>query len=411
MGLSALVAGVGSYVLLIVVAKSVSPEGYADFAAFWSIAVTVGLGVYFPIEQETARDYAGRPPSPRSPLARVAFGFAGTVSILLVAAATVLALLPAARQFVGSAALIGALGFAFLGYLVQFPVRGLLSGARRTTAYAATIGAEGVLRVLLPALVVLTGATDPAVFALTVGLAAAVSITPALLSRDRGWTASPAATFASFSSRALRLLVAALTIQLLLNSAVLVARSFDAADPALAGQVLTCLSIARIPVFAYQALQVLYMPRVAASWKDGDIASVRRFVGIAAALVVAVGIVTVAGMALLGPWVIGVFFTPDLVLPEPGLVLLAAGVSVFLLAQVLSDAVLACGGHTVVVGGWLAGLAAAAVALVAVPDSVLRVVLPLGLGALVAAAVFGFVLVRRLAHRPQTGILRHEAVK
>lgn len=408
---SALVAGVGSYVLLILVAKNVSAAGYADFAAFWSIAVTIGLGVYFPIEQETARDFSGREPQPRSALRRVAFGFAALITALLIVVSIALAFVPAAVTFVGSPALLGALGVAFLGYLVQFPTRGLLSGARRTGSYAATIATEGVLRVVLPAIVALTGTAEPAVYALTVGIAAALSVVPALATRDRGWLASPDARLSLFASRSARLIVAALTIQLLLNSGVLIARSFDAADPALAGQILTCLSIARIPVFAYQAAQVLYMPRVAAAWKAGELAAARRLVALAALIVVGVGVVAVVGMALLGPWVIGLFFSPDLVLPTGPLVVLTAGVSLFLLAQVLSDATLASGGHSILLAGWLVGLATAVVTLAVVPDPVFRAILPLGVGSLVSCAVFAVALARRLSVQRRTGSAQEDPVK
>ncbi len=408
---SALVAGVGSYILLILVAKNVSATGYADFAAFWTIAVTIGLGVYFPMEQETARDYSGRPPATATGLRRASFGFAGVVTTGLIVASVVVAFIPAAVGFIGSPALLGALGIAFLGYLVQFPTRGLLSGARRTRSYAATIGTEGVLRILLPAVVALTGSDDPAAYALTVGIAAAVSVVPALLSRDRSWLRSPDGSLPAFASRTSRLIAAALTIQLLLNSGVLIARSFDAADPALAGQILTCLSIARIPVFAYQAAQVLYMPRVAAAWKAGELAHARRVVGIACTIVLGVGLVAIVGMAVLGHWVIGLFFSPDLVLPAGPLIVLTAGVSLFLLAQVLSDATLASGGHSLLLSGWLAGLAAAVLTLALVPDPVYRAVLPLGVGSLVSCTVFATALWRRLALRPRTGPAQKEPVK
>jgi len=393
---SALIAGAGSYILLILVAKNVSATGYADFAAFWSIAVTVGLGVYFPVEQETARDFSGRPAAPRSGLRRISFGFAAVITVVLLVASICLAFVPQAVAFVGSPALLGSLGIAVLGYLVQFPTRGLLSGAHRTSSYAATIGTEGVLRIVLPAAVALSGGTEPALYALTVGVAAALSVVPAVIAKDRAWLRTPDARFGLFSSRAARLIVAALTIQLLLNSGVLIARSLDAQDQALAGQILTCLSIARIPVFAYQAGQVLYMPRVAAAWKAGDVGQVRRIVAATTLGVAGVGVIAVVGMALLGPWVIGLFFSPELVLPTGPLIVLTAGVSLFLLAQVLSDATLATGGHSVLLTGWIAGLAAAVVTLLLVGDPVYRAVLPLGVGSVVASAIFTTALLSRV---------------
>jgi O-antigen/teichoic acid export membrane protein len=407
---SAVVSGIGSYVLLIVVAKNVSATAYAEFAVFWSIAVTVGLGAYYPVEQETARDFAGRERRPGGRLRRVAFGFAAILTAVLVAAAVVLLAFPAAVSFVGSAGLLLALGVAFLGYTAQFPARGILSGARITDGYASIVSLEGVLRIALPLGVALLGFTDPAVFALTVGVAAALSAGPAALRRFRV-DGSPDARMTAFSSRALRLIVAALAIQLLLNSGVLIARSLDGAEPALAGQILTSLSIARIPVFAYQALQVLYMPRLAAAWKAGDHGAARRTILFVAGAIVLVGVVAVLGMFWLGPWAIGLFFTPELVLATGPLVLLTAGVSVFLLAQALSDAALACGGHTVLVSTWIGAAIVAGVSVALIPDPALRAVAPLLIGSAVAVASFSVFLVTRLRRAAPSGFSPEHALR
>lgn len=407
---SAVLSGIGSYVLLIVVAKNVSATAYAEFAVFWSIAVTVGLGAYYPIEQETARDFAGRERVRGGRLRRVAFGFSGILTAVLVIAALVLLAFPAAISFVGSSALFVALGVAFLGYLVQFPTRGILSGARLTDGYAAIVSVEGLLRVALPLCVALLGFTDPAIFAATVGVAAALSAAPAALKRFRV-DGAPDARLSVFSSRALRLIVAALAIQLLLNSGVLIARSVDGAEPALAGQILTSLSIARIPVFAYQALQVLYMPRLAAAWKAGAYSEARRTILLVAAAIVAVGVVAVVGMLWLGPWAIGLFFTPELVLATGPLVLLTAGVSVFLLAQALSDAALACGGHTVLVSTWIGAAVVAGVSVAVIPDPTLRAVAPLLIGAAVAAVSFAAFLVVRLRRASRSDFSPEHALR
>lgn len=395
-GFSAIIAGLGSYVLLILVAKRVPTVGYADFAAFWSIVVTVGLGVYFPCEQETARDYSGAVNSPRSRLRRVSYGFAGIVTALLIVLLVGLSFFPSFVKFFGSFGLIGALGIAFIGYFVQFPTRGLLSGARRTGLYAATISSEGILRIVLPGVLVLFGANDAASYGVVVGIAALLSVFPAWVSRPQSWLSSPDARLSVFSSRVLRLIIAALAIQLLLNSGILLARVFDTSNTTLAAQILTALSIARIPVFAYQALQVLYMPSVAAAWKSGSVATARRIIGMAALIVGGVGIVSVGAMAILGSWVIGFFFAPRLVLPLAPLVVLTAAVSLFLLAQVLSDATLALGAHTSLLSTWIMGLAAAVLTVIFVADPTYRVILPLGIGSSVVSLVFTITLWHRL---------------
>ena len=400
---SALMSGVGSYVLIIIVAKSVSTDAYAQFAVFWSIAAVVGLGVYFPIEQETARDFAGRERAARGRLRRVAFGFAGLVSAILVALSLALLAAPAGVEFIGSPALIVALCVAYLGYFIQFPTRGLLSGAHHAGGYAVVVSTEGIVRIAFAALVALAAATipglaDPAVFALAVGVAAALSALPAFLRRFRV-SEAPHGAFGPFSSRASQLIAAAFAIQLLINSSVLIARGFAETDATLAGQLLSTLAIARIPVFMYQVVQVLYMPHLASAWKRGAVADARRTVVLVAAGVAAIGVLTVGGMLWLGPWVIGLFFTPELVLAAGPLFLLTTGVALFLLAQALSDAALACGGHTVLLGTWLAAAAAAVVSIFLTPDSTARTVVPLVVGSAVACLGFAVFLTLRLGRQ------------
>jgi O-antigen/teichoic acid export membrane protein len=397
--LSAVVSGGGSYVLLILVAKATSATGYADFAVFWSIVVTVGLGVYFPVEQETAREFAGAiPGARRGSLASIAFRFAGLISAALAVACLAL-LTPVGTEYLGSPWLVVALFVALAGYLLQFPVRGLLSGSRRPAAYASIVGLEGVLRIVLPALVILLGFASAPVFAIAVGVAAAGSAAPVLLQRNRGWLDGPDVALAGYASRVGRLIVAACSIQLLLNSGVLLARTVGSSDAVLAGQILTCISIARIPVFIYQALQVLYLPRVASAWRHKGTASAARLVALAVAAATVVGLVTFFGMWLLGPWLISVLFSPDLVLSTPLLLIVTGGVCVFIVALVLSDGVLATGGHTAVVRSWLIGVVAAVAVALAVQEPALRATLPLVFGATIAGGQLAAAAWTRLRSR------------
>ena len=52
-------AGISTYVYLVVTARALGPSGYAPFSAVWAIAVTLGAGCYLPFEQEIARRSAG----------------------------------------------------------------------------------------------------------------------------------------------------------------------------------------------------------------------------------------------------------------------------------------------------------------------------------------------------------------
>jgi O-antigen/teichoic acid export membrane protein len=318
---AALLSGLGSYVLLIIVAKNTSTVDYADFAVFWSLTVVVGLGVFYPLEQETARESAGLPVVRRGGFARIVLAASAGCAVLLGLFSLVF-LTPNGVDYLGSPLLVVALIISFAGYAVQFPVRGFLSGSGRTSSYSAVVALEGLLRILLPAMLVLVGLTGSFWFAGVIGVAAGLSVVPRLLGRDRLWLARDRPGFGLFLSRFGRLIVAALSIQFLLNSGVLVAKALSGpGDEVLAAQILTSISIARIPIFGYQVLQILYIPRLSREWKGGRFRDARATVLFAVGAAAAIGVVIVVGMLFLGPWVTALLFGPKLVLSTTGILL------------------------------------------------------------------------------------------
>lgn len=398
-GGAAVMSGIGSYVLLIVVAQNATSVQYADFAVFWALTVTVGLGFYYPLEQETAREVAGSPRSLRGSMSRFIFSVAIGLTAITALGSLVL-LTPAGESYIGNTALVLGLIATFAAYAIQFPVRGMLSGSGRTTGYSSIVAAEGILRVLLPVVFVAVGLVSTFAFSMIVAIAAAISVIPVLAGRDRTWLSHGHADRGVFISRVSRLIVAAFAIQLLLNSGTLLARFFgEGADSALAGQILACLSIARIPVFAYQVLQIFYLPVLAAHWKANDAAAVRQTLTAALVAAAAVGAAIVGGMAALGGWVTGLLFGPDLVPSSLAIVLISLGVALFIVALVASDGAIAIGLHTLVVRSWMVAVVVAAVPVVLIPDTLLRVTTPLIVGAIAALVQLGAGILRAYARR------------
>lgn len=383
-GLAAVLSGIGSYALLIIVSKHTDEAQYADFAIFWSLTVTIGLGFYYPVEQETAREVAGSARSANGGLVRFVLGIGGALTLVTGLGALAL-FTPAGQDYIGSPGLVIALIASFAAYGIQFPLRGILSGAQRTTAYSSVIAVEGVLRIALPLLLVLIGITSTTAFSLVVAVAALGAVVPALLFPDRSWLGYGHASAQTFLSRIARLVVAAFSIQLLLNSGVLLARAFGGPEDAgLAGQILACLSIARIPVFGYQVLQIMYLPRLSMQWKKHNSHAVRSVLGIALGAALAVGVILIVGMALLGHWLTSQLFDASLVLPQNGVLLVSLGVAMFIPALVASDGAIAIGRHTLVLRSWLVAVLCAAVPLLFIDDTLLRVTMPLIVGSAVA---------------------------
>ncbi|WP_127792902.1 hypothetical protein [Agromyces sp. LHK192] len=393
-------SGLGSYAVVVVAAHAMDAEAYSSFAVFWSLAVVAGLGLYYPIEQETAREIAADRRAGGGLLRAVAV-VAGIVTG--VAALVVLLLLtPAGRAYIGEPALVPALIAVLLASAVQFPVRGLLSGGGLRGRYSLVIGAEGVARILIPVGLLVGGVVANVPFAYAVAAAAVVAVVPAFLVRDRSWLHRPAPALAAVARRTTALIVAALAIQLLLNAPVLIAGAVDGAMP-LAGGILASLTIARIPVFLYGVAQVLYMPSVARARGHGDPAALRRVVVLGMGAAVAAAVLTVVVMAVAGTWLVSVVFGADHALGEPVQVLIGLGIGVFLIGQVASDTALALGAHRALVSSWVVALVAAGITAATVSDPVLRTTAPLLVGSSIAVVLLAGVVIVRLRLARPTG--------
>lgn len=394
LGGAAVASGIGSYLVLILAARGMSDTDYSAFAVFWSLSVVLGLGFYFPIEQETARELAG---APEDGVKRIIPKLVTTTLVVTVVVSVILLalLLPPFAGFMSPQLVLVSI-LSLVAYAIHFPIRGILSGFRMTGSYSGVVALEGLLRIAGPVVVLLAGAATPTAFALAVVAATALSVLPiATLRRKRAspLPASPQAndsptndTPPPFVRRAMRLVGATLSIQLLLNSAVLIARGAAPEDSLLAGQLLACLSIARIPIFAYQVLQVLYLPRVAAHYFAGRVSEARRVILIALGLVSVAAIAVVALMTFAGGWVIGLLFGNGLVLDLEARFLVSAGVAIYMIAVVTSDTAIAMGKHGLVMRSWMIG-AVVGLAMIAVsPGPLLSATLPLITGAFVAGA-------------------------
>ncbi|PPF82460.1 hypothetical protein C5B96_09180 [Subtercola sp. Z020] len=393
-GLAAVMSGIGSYVLLVLL-RDASDAEYANFAVFWSMTVTIGLGFFYPLEQETSRSIAGASHSARGGMMRLVFLAGGGVAVVTSLAALAL-FTPPGQAYIGSPALVVALIASFIAYAVQFPARGLLSGSHLTTRYSAIIALEGVLRVGLPVLIVALGLAGAVSFAFVVPVATLVSVLPAFVGRRESWRGIDRLPVGRFLGQLARLIGAALSIQLILNSGPLIAKVVGGEDAiALTGEILVCLSIARIPVFAYQVMQILYLPRVASAWRAGDTRAAGRTVVTAVGIACAGALVLVLGMLVLGPFVLNLFFAGK-VLSSFGILLVSAGVGLFLIALVVSDGSVALGRHTLVIRSWVIGAVAAVVPVLLLDDPLLRVTGPLIVGSFVAAVQLGIGLARTL---------------
>jgi O-antigen/teichoic acid export membrane protein len=380
-------AALATYVYLIVVARDVGPAEYAGFSAFWAVVVIAGTGIYLPIEQETARRGVHHGPDrPSRSLLRSAVLATAVISAVLTGA--MLLLWPVVGGFFADDELLGlALVVGCVGYAVQYPVRGLLSARRQYGRYASVLGAEALLRIVLVAGLVILADPGRGAFAAVVGLAALGSAVVGLVGAGASNLGDAGGARALLRSGTL-LIAGAVALQTLLYGGVVVARILaPEADEAVAGQLLAAITVTRIPVFLFQSMESLVVPRIAELSVRGDKRGLLRAVRWLVVVVLVLAVVTATASATIGPQVVLLMFGAGYEVSHGTMALLGLGTGVFMLAVAASDVTVSLHGHRLMAIGWGAGLVAGVLSVLVVPDFLLQVTLPLIVGSVVAAGV------------------------
>jgi O-antigen/teichoic acid export membrane protein len=125
-------------------------------------------------------------------------------------------------------------------------------------------------------------------------------------------------------------------------------------DAALAGFAFNVLLITRAPLQLFQAIQTTLLPHLSTlQTGDGDDDFRHALRVIVGAIAGFAGLV-VLGLALIGPWAMGILFGGDFAYDRVGLVLVGVGMGFHLTAGTLNQAALARGRAAWAAGAWLA---------------------------------------------------------
>lgn len=394
------VLGIAAYGFLAIAGHVLDPRGYSDLAVLWMIVFSVGPGLFFPFEQELARLVAARRAqgTGAGPVtARIAVVGAVVLAGLLVL--TLVAREPLADSlFDGDVRLVDVLAANLVALTAAHLSRGLLAGHGQFSRYGTQLALDGLLRVAMAAALAIYEVREPASYGLV--LAAAPLLAVVLTASRRAMRLEPGPTIPySELTAGLGLLIASSTFWLAVVNAGVVSARLLATTPAqvvLAGALLSGLVLARIPLFVFSSVQASLLPALSGAATAEDQEGFRRLLARTVAAVAGLGAAGSVVCVAAGPWLVGVLFDAEPVLGRADFVWLTTATTVYMIATVLGQAVLALAGHRDQTLGWAAGFMAL-VGVTLLPGEILvRVEMAYLAGSAVAAAALTAALYYRL---------------
>ncbi|MEU6311281.1 hypothetical protein [Streptomyces sp. NPDC047014] len=377
------VLGAASYVHLGVAGHSLSEAGYASVSVLWTIVMSLGIGIFFPLEQEltrlvSARAVLGQGAAPvlrRATL--LTAGVLGTTLLVLVAAAGPIADL----LFQGDRGLVAALGGAFTGMAVCYLTRGVLAGLGRFGAYGTQLAVDGGLRIVLAFGCAVAGLHSALAFSLVLAFAPVVATLVTLPALLRAAGPGEPIAWRELCGGLGLLVCATLLSQLVVNAAVMSTKLLAPADSALIAALMSALVLARVPLFVFGSLQASLLSGLTAAFTAGDRAAFWAMLRRIALVVGALGLLGGVPATALGPWLIEVLFgVQDPVLGRFDFFLMSAGTVAYMFAMVLGQALMVFERHHLQLLSWAAGTAVL-VGVTALPGEVsVRVIVAYALG-------------------------------
>ena len=370
------VLGLASLGFLAVAGRALGPERFGALAIFWVVLHTLGAGLFLPLEQHVSRELAsdvGSGVDGRRVL-RLAVTIAAVVVVALGVITALGRNLVADALFGGNTSLVVALVAGTAAMAVSYVARGAFAGLGSWQRYGSHLAIDGLVRFAGACLLALAGAdtASPYAFVVVLGLLASTAVTlpaatrPAAGGRPASWDAV---------GRTLAwLLVASLSGLLLLNAAPLAVQVLAGSDSTAAdvGNFVAALTLARIPLFLFSAVQASLLPALSQHVGQGDGA---RFTSTLRGLSIGIlGLGAITGLAALavGPAALQVVFGPAFQVDRIDLGLLALATSGLMLVTTLGQALIALARYRAAALAPLLGVAVFALGATAVEGPLVR---------------------------------------
>lgn len=397
-GLGLVIAGIASYAFFIIAKGALGDEAFKPVASLWFATFLLAPGFFLPLEQEVGRALAHRRAVGVGghPVVIRVLGLgailAGVVIVAIVVASPVITRV----FFEGDGWMTVALIAAFVAYAPAHLARGVCSGQGRFRSYAIVMGADGVTRVTLCAVLAAVGVATAAAYGFVLAIAAVSGVVYIAWRGDLRTADGPEATWGEVTPNLGWLLGGTLLSAALVNAGPLTIDMLADADRAAeVTRFANAVLLARVPLFLFQAVQAALLPRLARLAAQGDLAEFRTGFRRLMIVVIAVGSTGTLGALVAGPAIYDVVFGSGI--ERRTLAMLALGSGCYMVAMATAQAVIALQGHALVAGGWACGIGTfALVTAVAGDDLFQRVELGLVTGSAAAVVAFVFALRSRL---------------
>jgi O-antigen/teichoic acid export membrane protein len=349
--------GVITYVYFFIASHVLSRPDYGEITVVWSAVFITVSTLYRPVDQLLSRHISealAKDEPPRQPVlvaTRIQLGLAaGFAAIALLLRGPI-----EDGLLSGNETLYWVFLLAVLFYAASYFARGYLAGYRRFGLFATMILSESVFRTLFAVLVavgLLEGQS-----AVAIGIVAAPSLSlivvPAVFAR-RARSAPPPPPAAKQKASELSMghgagFVAAVLLimlgeQIFLNAGPLIVRSLDGA--AAAGFIFNVLMIARAPLQLFQAVSTSILPHLTtlhSSDEPGSEDEFHRSVRMVLAAVAAFTAVVALAVLVAGPQLMQLAFSDKFSYDRAGLLLVTAGMGLYLSSVTVNQACLAQG--------------------------------------------------------------------
>jgi O-antigen/teichoic acid export membrane protein len=393
------ILAVGSYAHLAIAGHELTIRGMASMSVLWAIVSCLGMGLFFPVEQELVRHIAARAVGGQgaAPAVRRGTVLAAGLLVIVVVPALAAARPLADRLFSGDIGMMYALCGGFLGLAVVSVGRGVLAGLNTFDGYGTQLAIDGAMRIVLSAALALAHLHSPTAFGLILTAAPLLSAVATLRPTLRGLRPGSPIPWPVMCRGLGMLIGSSLLAQTVVNVAVIDVDLLAPGRPAVVGALLAAMVLARVPLFVFAALQAALLPGLAGSAAAGDFRRFRWLLGRASGAVVALGLAIGVLAAVLGPWLGPVLFGVQHVLHWSDFAVLAFGTTCYMLALVLGQGAMALGRHRDQLLSWVAGGMVLAVVTLLPGEVSLRVELAYAASALTVASTLGIVLLRQRA--------------